>query len=223
MNILVVDDHPLIREALRHVLPCLQAGVRLFDAADCASATSIADAQPDLDLVLLDLSLPGASGMTALQTFRQRYPLLPVVVLSGFDDQDLVVSALDHGAMGFIPKSSSNDLLLGALRLVLSGGIYVPPQALPSDSLALRQVREPDAPALAPSDIGLTERQGEVLKLLIQGLSNKAICRELNLAEGTVKVHITALLKALNAANRTQAVLAASRLGLKFSAGAERR
>jgi DNA-binding NarL/FixJ family response regulator len=130
MKILIVDDHPLIREALRHVLPGLAADIRLYDASDCASGLALAEQHPDLDLALLDLTLPGCTGMSALQTFRTAQPALPIVVLSGFDDSETVIAALDHGAMGFIPKSSTNEVLLGALRLVLSGGIYVPRQAI---------------------------------------------------------------------------------------------
>jgi len=217
MKILIVDDHPLIREALRHVLPGLAADIRLYDAPDCEGGLRLADEHPDLDLALLDLTLPGCRGMSALQTFRGAHPALPIVVLSGFDDSDTVLAALDEGAMGFIPKSSTNEVLLGALRLVLSGGVYVPRQAIVGE-LGLGAPRPEDTPRRpqTASDIGLTERQAEVLTLMVQGKPNKEICRELNLAEGTVKVHITAILKALGASNRTQAVLAASRIGLKL-------
>ena len=223
MKILIVDDHPLIREALRHVLPGLSERVALFDAESCETGLNVAAQHEDLDLVLLDLSLPGASGMTALQTFRDRFPALPIVVLSGFDDHDSVVSALDGGAMGFIPKSSSNDVVLNALRLVLSGSVYVPPQALTAEGGGGRPTHQGFASRsasqgthLSPAELGLTDRQADVLSLMLQGKPNKLICRELNLAEGTVKVHITAILRALNVANRTQAVLAASRLGLQI-------
>jgi DNA-binding NarL/FixJ family response regulator len=217
MKILIVDDHPLIREALRHVLPGLAADIGLYDASDLESGLALADRHPDLDLALLDLTLPGCSGMNALRTFRAAQPALPIVVLSGFDDTDTVIASLDEGAMGFIPKSSTNEVLLGALRLVLSGGVYVPRQAIAGEYGlgAPRREESPRKPQTA-SDIGLTERQSEVLTLMVQGKPNKEICRELNLAEGTVKVHITAILKALGATNRTQAVVAASRIGLKL-------
>lgn len=217
MKILIVDDHPLIREALRHVLPGLAADIRLYDASDCDGGLALADQHPDFDLALLDLTLPGCRGMSALKTFRAAQPALPIVVLSGFDDTDTVIAALDQGAMGFIPKSSSNEVLLGALRLVLSGGVYVPRQAIAGE-YGLGSPRRDDTARRpqTPSDIGLTERQAEVLTLMVQGKPNKEICRELNLAEGTVKVHITAILKALGASNRTQAVVAASRIGLKL-------
>lgn len=220
MKILVIDDHPLIREALRHVLAQLDHKVTVLAAVDCPSGIAEIEANPDLDLVLLDLSLPGSSGLTALDHLRSTYPSLPVVVLSATDDPSVVLQALDAGAMGFIPKTSSNEVMLSALRLVFSGGIYVPPQALTQDSdghftpAAPAQEQHPPLSA-APSDIGLTGRQSEVLALMLQGKPNKVICRELNLAEGTVKIHVTAILKALGATNRTQAVIAASRLGLR--------
>lgn len=217
MKILVVDDHPLIREAVRHVLAQLDEAVEVFDADSCAVATEQMLTHPDLDLVLLDLSLPGSSGLSALESLRERFPAVPVVVLSARDEPGVVVGALDAGAMGFIPKTSSNELMISALRLVFSGGVYVPPQAIAGGAHDDTLVAEPAAPTprVAPAEIGLTERQTEVLALMLQGMPNKVICRELNLAEGTVKIHVTAILKALGATNRTQAVIAASRLGLR--------
>lgn len=216
MKILVVDDHPLIRTALRYALAELQDEVELFDAADCARALQIAQENDDLDIILLDLELPDVQGFEALARVREHCPATPVVVISGSEQHDVVVAALDAGAMGFIPKSSSNQVMLSALRLVLSGGVYVPPQALSAQGDGLRPRLNParDGQPLRPADIGLTERQAEVLALMVQGMPNKIICRELHLAEGTVKIHVTAILKALNVANRTQAVIEAGRLGL---------
>lgn len=217
MKILVVDDHPLIRAALRYALADLQDEVELLDASNCESALRIAAAHDDLDIVLLDLELPDVQGLGALARVREQCPSTPVVVISASEQHDIVLATLDHGAMGFIPKSSPTEVMLSALRLVLSGGVYVPPQALPgpsdihhrprTDGLRPGQIRK-------PADIGLTDRQAEVLALMVQGMSNKLICRELNLAEGTVKIHVTAILKALNVANRTQAVIEVGRLGL---------
>lgn len=219
MKILIVDDHPLIREAVRHVLAQFDRDVQVFDADSCSAAAEQIDAHQDLDLVLLDLSLPGSSGLSALESLREQFPTVPVVVLSARDDPGVVVGALDAGAMGFIPKTSSNELMISALRLVFSGGVYVPPQAIssgPHDDHAVPDPRsETLPPGMSPSEIGLTERQTEVLALMLQGKPNKVICRDLNLAEGTVKIHVTAILKALGASNRTQAVIAASRLGLR--------
>lgn len=225
MKILVIDDHPLIREALRHVLVQLDASLDLLEAEECETGMGLAEAHPDLDLVLLDLSLPGTHDLSALELFRQSFPAIPVVVVSARDEHDLVLGALDAGAMGFIPKTSSNALMINALRLVLSGGVYVPPQALPGGEGAAPAQAAPlpqtllQAPAqsgVSADELGLTERQRDVLELVLQGLPNKLICRQLNLAEGTVKIHVTAILKALNVTNRTQAVLAASRLGLRL-------
>jgi len=216
MNILVVDDHPLIREALREVLKALGQDISLLEAADCATGLEMADANPDLALVLLDLSLPGKSGFEALAEFREHHPGLPVVVLSASEQPETVTRALDEGAMGFIPKTSSSQVLVNALRLVLSGGVYLPAEVLRHPEGGSAQPFVPPAGGTNPRDLGLTERQSQVLALLVQGKPNKLICRDLNLAEGTVKIHVTAILKALGVANRTQAVIAVGRLGLRL-------
>lgn len=220
MKILLVDDHPLIREALHHVLQQLADHVELLDASSGELALDIVEQHPDLDLVLLDLGLPGMGGSGTLNSLSRSHPQLPVVVLSATDDPEVVTHALERGAMGFIPKSSGKDIMLSALRLVMSGGIYVPQQALQHSPIdrprdGMRRV--------TPHDLGLTERQADVLALMVQGKPNKQICRELNLAEGTVKVHVTGILRALNASNRTQAVVAAGRLGLDLPPGAPRK
>jgi len=224
MRILVVDDHPLVLEALRAVLHQLDAEVDVFDAADAEGARALVDGHGDADLLLLDLSLPGADGFSLLAEFRAAHPTLPVVVLSGSESRDDVTRALDLGAMGYIPKSCSNDVLIGALRLVLSGGLYVPPAMLlrGAESAGFAPVPAPAArPASGagrPEALGLTPRQSEVLALVLQGLPNKVICRRLGLAEPTVKVHMQAVLRALQADNRVQAVIEASRQGLTIDA-----
>ena len=220
MKILVVDDHPLVLEALKGVLGQLDAEVDIFDASAADSARELVRAHPDADLMLLDLGLPGADGFTLLEEFRNDYPAVPVVVLSGSESRENVTRALSLGAMGYIPKRYSNDVLIGALRLVLSGGLYVPPAVLPlaSDPSAPRPQVTPPAAGIRPEDLGLTPRQSEVLALVLQGLPNKLICRRLNLAEPTVKVHMQAVLRALDAGNRVQAVIEASRRGLTIDA-----
>jgi DNA-binding NarL/FixJ family response regulator len=205
MKVLVVDDHALIRDALRRVLEQLEREVTVFEAGDCGQAFGVIETHPELDLVLLDLNLPGMHGLAALTELRTRYPAVSVVVVSASDDRASVAQALDHGAMGYIPKSSSNEVLASALRLVVSGGIYIPPEILGRSQPPLR---------VLPSDLGLTGRQAEILILLMQGKSNKLICRELDLAESTVKNHVTHVLKTLNVTSRTQAVIAAARMGL---------
>lgn len=214
MKILVVDDHPLIREALRQVLKQLDKHIELLEAPSAGETLAAAAQHDDLDLILLDLTLPGSDGFELLRELREQYPAVPVVVLSASDQPETVMRALDEGAMGFIPKTSNNDALIGALRLVLSRGVYLPPQVLRQH--AATHASCSPAPPASCRDIGLTERQAQALALLVQGKPNKLICRELNLAEETVKIHITAILKALKAANRTQAVIAVSRLGLKL-------
>ncbi len=221
MKILVVDDHPLICAALRYALAELQDAVELLDAADLSQALRTAAQHCDLDIILLDLELPDTQGFDGLQRLREHCPGTPVVVISGNENPEVVVASIDSGAQGFIPKSSSMQVMISALRLVLAGGVYVPPQVLTTQK---PNHRRGPAPVLAgerpprPTDLGLTERQSEVLALMVQGKSNKLICRELSLAQGTVKIHVTAILKALCVTNRTQAVIAVGRMGLNLDA-----
>ncbi len=216
MKILIVDDHPLIREALRHVLTALDDKFDLLEAEDGATAFAAVDAHPELDLVLLDLALPDVDGFDALAQLRETHPGVPIVVLSASDHADTVMRAIDAGAMGFIPKTSSNQLLLNALKRVLSGHVYLPADILHRHLDMPGQTLPRSGETLAPRDIGLTARQAQVLALLVQGQPNKLICRALDLAEGTVKIHVTAILKALHVSNRTQAVIAVGKLGLKL-------
>lgn len=220
MKVLVVDDHPLVRDALREHLRRLEDGAEVFEACTGAEALVLAGRHPDADLVLLDLNLPDAHGFSTLTMLRERHPAIPVVVLSANQDQNTVLAAIDHGAMGFIPKTSGTEVMLNALRLVFSGGVYLPPEALasrlspPGEPSPQRRIGDA---VQTPADLGLTERQTQVLALMVQGKPNKLICRELGLAPTTVKIHITAILRALNVANRTQAVIAVNRLGLQLS------
>jgi DNA-binding NarL/FixJ family response regulator len=224
MKLLVVDDHALIREALRVVLKELRNEATILEAANSREAMQRIAEHPDLELVLLDLRLPDRDGFDVLAELRERYPAISVVVLSAQNDRASVAKALDLGALGFIPKSASREVMLGAFNLIFSGGVYVPPEILgrpePPPGLAPAPVAavEP-APArrsrrARAAELGLTERQLEVLDLMMRGKSNKAICRALDLAEPTVKNHVTAILKALRVSNRTEAVIAAGQLGL---------
>lgn len=219
MKILVVDDHPLIREALRQVLQSLDPDLELIEAQSCDEALEMTQRHTDISLILLDITLPGADGYEVLRRLREDYPDIPVVVLSAADQPEAVTRAIDGGAMGFIPKTSSSQLLLNALRLVLSGAIYLPLEVLRKEQdIGPATPRAPATPSELrdPAEIGLTARQAQVLALLVQGKPNKLICRALNLAEGTVKIHVTAILKTLGVMNRTQAVIAVSKLGLKL-------
>ena len=207
MKILVADDHALFRDGLRYLLGQLGEPVEVLEAKDGAAALELAGAHPELELVLLDLGMPGVDGLAGLRLLRARSPAVPVVILSGSEEPADVRQALDAGALGFIPKSSTSQVMLSALRLVLSGGMYLPPSYLER----AQSVRVPLA-ASSLDSLGLTPRQLDVLRLLGQGHSNKEIARVLQLAEGTVKLHISAILRALGVDNRTRAVVAAARL-----------
>ena len=218
MKILVVDDHVLIREALRGVLRELKGETAIIlEAQDARQATRQIEQNPDVELVVLDLGLPDQDGFEMFSQLAERHPTVSVVVLSGHQDRERVLKALELGALGFIPKSANRSVMLGAFNLIFSGGIYVPPEILERAQVApLAGVRAPVPPIPRPSaaDLGLTERQMDVLSLMMHGKSNKAICRELDLAEPTVKIHVSAVLKALKVRNRTEAVIAATELGL---------
>jgi DNA-binding NarL/FixJ family response regulator len=209
MKILVVDDHALIRDALRGVLRELQPDATVLEASDCRQAMRLIGTQPDLQLILLDLNLPDRDGFAVLADLRQRYAAISVVVLSAFNDRENVLRALDLGALGFIPKTASRDVMVNALRLVFAGGVYIPPEALARGEAKETKSERPASPA----ELGLTERQLEVLALMMQGKSNKMISRRLDVAEPTVKHHVTAILRVLKVANRTEAVIAVGSLG----------
>jgi DNA-binding NarL/FixJ family response regulator len=226
MKILMVDDHALLREAMRGALTELESEAAIFEASDSRETMRFVEQHPDVDLILLDLNLPDRDGFSVLAELRKCHPAISVVVISAHQDRDNVVRALDLGALGFIPKSAPRKVILAALRLVFSGGVYIPPQALSqlepppvappraAQSAASGGARavQPERPPTSPADLGLTERQVDVLALMMQGKSNKAICRVLNLAEPTVKNHVRAILKALKVTNRTEAVIAVSEL-----------
>jgi DNA-binding NarL/FixJ family response regulator len=218
MKILVVDDHVLIREAMRGVLRELKGEAAVvIEAPDSRQAMRQIEQNPDVELILLDLGLPDRDGFETLAELGERYPTISVVVHSAHQDRDRVMKALDLGALGFIPKSAQREVMLSAFNLIFSGGIYIPPEILnrrePAPTVAQSGPALPKR-SVSAADLGLTERQMEVLALMMQGKSNKAICRVLELAEPTVKIHVSAILKALKVANRTEAVIAASALGL---------
>jgi two-component system nitrate/nitrite response regulator NarL len=211
MKLLIVDDHAILREGLAALLQQSEQGTDVLQAAGSAEGLRLAEANPDLDAVFLDLHMPHQGGMEAILEFRKRCPQLPVIVLSSSEDPNDVRHALQSGALGYVPKSASPRSMLSALRLVLSGEAYVPPlmlEALPPAA--------DGTPVRATSDAGsrLTERQTEVLRQLCLGLSNKEISRVLNLSEKTTKSHVTAIFKTLKVVNRTQAASAARRAGI---------
>jgi DNA-binding NarL/FixJ family response regulator len=217
MKILVVDDHVLIRQAMHGMLRKLRRDVVVLEAPNSQKAMQVIAEHPDVALILLDLSLPDRDGFAVLADIREQFPAIAVVVVSAVHDPGNVRKALDLGALGYIPKSAQGDVILGALRLVISGGIYVPPEILTRSSTpAAIENSQYGSVSHASNYMGLTDRQLEVLGLMMQGKSNKTICRILELAEPTVKNHVTAILKTLNVSNRTEAVVAATNLGWKL-------
>jgi DNA-binding NarL/FixJ family response regulator len=204
LKLLLVDDHALLREALALLLADAWPGVQVLQAGSLAQACALVDDHADLRLVLLDLGLPDAQGLQSLQTLHARAPWARHVVLSAQDQPALVLRAIEAGAVGYIPKTADLQQMHGALRHVMDGGISLPPG-----------VRMPGlAPDISPQ--GLTPRQRDVLGLLIDGHPNKTICRQLGLSPSTVKTHLEAIFRQLGVRSRTQAVVVASRLGLRL-------
>jgi DNA-binding NarL/FixJ family response regulator len=215
MKVLFVDDHVLIREALRGVLVELRPNASVLEASDCRQAKALVAAHDDLELIFLDLGLPDGDGFDLLASLRAGYPAIGIVVMSATKDSDSVTRALRLGAVGFIPKSGARPVMVGAIQLILAGGIYVPPEVLGAPDAAQAAATPPraDAKTASPANLGLTARQIDVLALMMQGKSNKAICRELDIAEQTVKTYVTAIFKALSVVNRTEVVIAANARG----------
>ena len=205
MKVLIVDDHPLILHALEQVLPELDPSLELLGASNRVDTLTLLARHPDCALVLLDLTLPGAHGLDLLGELRRDQPWLPIVVLSATHDRATVGAALAAGARGFIAKTASPLALLDAIRTVLSGGRHITTDLGP----APRMIDGVPIDAL-----GLTQRQSDVLALLVQGKPNKIICRDLRLSEGTVKVHVSAILRALNVHSRSQAIVELARRGI---------
>jgi DNA-binding NarL/FixJ family response regulator len=201
MDILLIDDHPLFRAGIASVIDDLDAAVRIIEAGSCEQALGMLERGAEFSLILLDLALPGMDGMTGLAKLRDASPATPVVVLSATEDSRRIRQAISAGAKGYIPKSASRQIILSALRLVLSGGVYLPQNVL-------------ESPAPLATDGELTLRQREVLRWLARGKSNKEIADALGMAENTVRVHVAAILKYLDVRNRAEAVFAALSRGL---------
>jgi DNA-binding NarL/FixJ family response regulator len=219
-KILLVDDHFLIREALRGVLTELKDKTTILEAEDASEAMQIMAEHTDIGFVFLELNLPDRDGFSLLAQLRERHPSMPVVVLSARCDRDSVTRALSLGALAFIPKSEEREILRSALNLVFAGGVYVPVEILTCDEPLMSRPKLGSAArhrnGTQPEDLGLSPRQLDVLQLMMHGKTNKWICRELKLAEPTVKNHVTAILKALKVTNRTEAVITVSELGWEW-------
>ena len=213
VNILVIDDHPLIRAGIGHLLGRLADDVSLTEAGDVGKALSILAEAPEFDLVLVDLMMPGMDGFEGLSQIRREAGNAAVVVISMKERSEDVRQSIEAGAVGYIPKSSDPEILINALKLVLSGGVYLPPNVLGGVEPKIRRADAMGDGVLgAPTDdqfARLTPRQREVLALMAQGKSNKEIAQELGLAAGTVKIHVSSIFKALKVSNRTRAVIAA--------------
>lgn len=211
MKILLADDHALFREGMRHVMRQLDGQLdedaEILDACSFKEALDVAEKNSDISLALLDLKMPGSDGVSAIKLFHLRHPDIMIVVLSGADQREDIMGAMNSGAMGFISKASSSKEMAQALRIVLDGGTYLPPQLL-------RQAATDDGRSWRTDRFGLTARQTEILRYLGMGWSNKSIADATGLTQGTVKVHASALYNILRVNNRLDAVLAGRRLGL---------
>jgi DNA-binding NarL/FixJ family response regulator len=209
MKTLLADDHPLMREGVRQVLSQLEPSVEIIDAHDYPSLFAQTALHADLDLALVDLNMPGFVGMQGISQYRNRFPDIPLVVLSASESAHDIRSALEAGALGYIPKSVPARAMLAALRQVLAGDLYVP-DCLGKGDAGLHTQAAADFGVLQHH--GLTARQLDVARLLAQGCANKAIGGMLSMSENTVKVHMAAIFKAFGVTNRTEAVLEIRRL-----------
>jgi len=208
MRILLADDHPLFREGVKPVLKKLDRHLDLIEAVDYPSAFAAIHACHDVDLALLDLNMPGMLGLEGVWRFRTAFPQVPVVVLSAAENVQDIQHLLSMGVLGYITKSLSSERILSALRLVLSGDVYLPP--------TLVMTTAPEAPpaATALPPVELSDRQIQVLRELAKGLSNRQIAEALAITEGTVKVHMACIYRALKVHNRTSAIVVAQQMGL---------
>ncbi|MBL8472134.1 MAG: response regulator transcription factor [Rhodocyclaceae bacterium] len=213
-KLLVVEDHTLVREGMLQTLRRLGSSWYVLEAFDANSALSTLSDDPDIDLIILDLMLPGMSGFALLAHMRKNYPLVPVVVVSGLYDGASVARALRQGASGYVPKASSGEKLLDAVRVVMSGGLYSP-NAEPRQRVPLVRTRTPRAQS-AESLYGLRPAQVRVLEFLAKGKTNREIGELLGLTEGTVKVHVSAIFRALKVSTRAQVMVVLARDKVKF-------
>lgn len=203
-KLLIVDDHPLFREALCQTVQQAFDGSTVLEAGSIDETITTIHANGDIDLVLLDLNIPGAGGFAGLLSLRTSFPKLPVVVVSGVDDNRVVAEALSYGAIGFIPKTTARPLLKEAIDEVLAGGVFLPPGYRDAENSPEPTGLDGDLAARLAS---LTPQQFRVLKMLSDGKLNKQIAYELNVGETTVKAHVSAILRKLRVHSRTQAVI----------------
>jgi DNA-binding NarL/FixJ family response regulator len=208
MDVLLVDDHPLIHETLSAVVRSVLPDARIHSENDLPGALTRARQLGRLELVLLDLGLPGCTSIEALERMRKAFPAARIAVISADEDPAVVRACLDAGAVGYVPKTSPPKVIADALRLVLDGSVYIPPQVMGASAPA------PKKP-LTMADLGLTERQAAVLKWVAKGLSNAEIARELSITENTVKQHAHSAFRTLGVSSRTEAMVVLARLGIR--------
>lgn len=219
MKILVADDHELFLKGLELILTDALPGAELVFAKNYTEIFEVITKQKDFNLVLTDLAMPGSGWLEAIRSIHQSLPETPIIILSAVFDKEVVQKTIELGAAGYISKTASNAVIISAVNLVLSGGVYIPPELLngtaPGEFDMLKQLETVSDTSKVEDKIKiLTPRQIDVLKLIARGKSNKVIAYELGLTEGTVKLHVTAILKLLGVYNRTGAVVEAARLGL---------
>lgn len=212
-KILLADDHPLFREAIINVIQNSFPGCETLETEDLESALEIAQQEDDLDLILLDLNMPGMNGLNGLITLRNDMPTVPVVIVSAEEDKQIVLQAITYGAVGFITKSSPRDQMTDALKQILAGNVYLPSDIIRSSQPDNRRSQRKDENQIPPELLSsLTRRQLLVLERMSKGESNKQIAYNLNIAETTVKAHVSAILRKLGVHNRIQAVLSAGNI-----------
>ncbi|MGH1461758.1 MAG: response regulator [Neptuniibacter sp.] len=212
-KILLADDHPLFREAIVNVIKNSFPGCETLETEDLESALELAQKEDDLDLILLDLNMPGMNGLNGLITLRNDLPTVPVVIVSAEEDKQIVLQAITYGAVGFITKSSPRDQMSDALQQILAGNVYLPSDIIRSSQPDNRRSHRKDDNQIPPELLSsLTRRQLLVLERMSKGESNKQIAYNLNIAETTVKAHVSAILRKLGVHNRIQAVLSAGNI-----------
>lgn len=206
-RVLIADDHPLVRDGLRTVISVAFDAAELFEAASLDETIAVIEREGDFDLVMLDVNMPGATGVSGLQMLRHRFPALPVVIVSAATDRGLVSAALAAGASGFIPKSLKRGAIVDALKSVLAGEIYVP-EDIALDDRAMGEERD-----IQSRIDQLTPQQRVVLGLIVEGKLNKQIAYDLDVSMTTVKAHVSAILTKLRVFSRTQAVILVNKVG----------
>jgi DNA-binding NarL/FixJ family response regulator len=205
-HLVIADDHPLFRDALRQAVASVVTSARIDEAGSFEELTALLDQDSDVDLVLLDLTMPGISGFSGLIYLRAQFPAIPVVIVSASDDGGTIRQSLDFGASGFIPKRFGVDTLRDAIMKVLNGDVWVP------EDTDLSSQTDPELARLRDRLVTLTPQQVRVLMMLSEGLLNKQIAYELGVSEATIKAHVSAILQKLGVESRTQAVIAAAKI-----------